>query len=421
MKISFYLDKPKARTSVVLLNVAFRGHRLRFGTGISLPPRHWNRDRQEPRASDPYRNAHNNQLAAIANEVRKAYNDLGFDEVTSLHGRDVLEKFKERIHAFVSPTHVPSGSAGLLADFQVFIDTYTLRSSGGMVTSKRPGKTALNSYRQTRETLIQWARARRRTMDYADITLEFYTDYSQWLAETRNLVDATVSNYIKVLKTFMKWAAERGYHTTTVYQRFYRDKRTTEAMALSVEELKVLRDLDLTADPRLQRVRDHFLLQTYTGLRYGDLQRLQPTHFDDKAGIIRLTTTKTDTTCIIPITRPLAELLERYPSRLFECSSSVKQNQYLKELGRIAGFDKEKTLSLYRMGKREEVVKPQHELLTTHVARRTFVSLSVRFGVPESGISAVTGHAPRGMLQQHYIRLDEEAVRDIIVNAWDQL
>ncbi|MCO6464994.1 MAG: tyrosine-type recombinase/integrase [Bradyrhizobiaceae bacterium] len=420
MKISFYLDKPASKTSVVLLNVAFRGKRFRFGTGISLNPKDWNKDRQEPRASDPYRNAHTKQMAAIVNEVRRAYNELGFDSSDGLLTSELISTFKDRIRSFVSPDTVVSGSSGLISDFQVFIDTYTLRSSGGMVTSKRPGKSSINSYRQTRDSLLEWSRTRRRPIEYENITLDFYADYCQWLAESRGLVDASISNYIKVIKTFMKWATEKGYHDTTAYQRFYRDKRNVEAVALTVSELRTLRDLDLADSPRLARVRDHFLLQAFTGLRYGDLQRLQPQHFDGDGKVIRITTTKTDTDCIIPVTRPLALLLEKYPSRLFEFSSSVKQNQYLKELGQRAGFDKAEHVNVYRLGKRVESAKPRYDLLTTHVARRTFVTTSVRFGVPESVISAVTGHSPRGMLQQHYIRLDEEAICEIITTAWEK-
>lgn len=420
MKISFYLDKPTARTSVVLLNVAFRGYRLRFGTGISVDPRHWNKDRQEPRATDPLRNAHVKQMVAITNEVHRAYNDLGFDSKDELVTQRELSAFKSRVKAFVTPSQVQSGSTGLLDDFQEFIDTYTIRTGGGQVTAKRPGKSALNSYRQTRDALTAWSRTRRRQLTYTGITLDFYTDFCTWLAESKGLVDASISNHIKVLKVFMKWAFEKGYHQTTDYQRFYRDKRNVESVALSLNELRTLRDLDLSDSPRLARVRDHFLLQAFTGLRYGDLQRLQPLHFDDARTLIRITTTKTDTDCIIPITKPLSELLERYPSRIFEFPSAVKQNQYLKEVGQRAGFDSSETISVFRLGKREEIIRPRYELLTTHVARRTYVTTSVRFGVPEAVISAVTGHSARGMLQQHYIRLDAEAICEIITTAWEK-
>ncbi|KAB2894426.1 MAG: Tyrosine recombinase XerC [Chlorobi bacterium] len=418
MRITFYLDKPQAARTSVMLNVAVAGHRLRFSTGVSLEPKHWNVDRQEPRSTDPHVNVHSKRLKAIEQFVV----DLFHSQPTS-RARKSLDavQFKEKIAAYLTPEEHRSGSEGLERDFERFIKTYTLRSSTGMITSKRPNERTIMMYQLTLTSMREWAKSKRKSLHYDRVDLDFYTDYTSWLASTRNLTDSTVANYIKVIKTFMKWARQQGLHNSTTYESFYRDSRYGDTIALSVDEIRTIRDLDLTEKPRLARVRDHFLLQVYTGMRYGDLCRLEPRHFDEGAGIIRFVTQKTDTKCIIPITRPLATLLERYPSRLFEFASDVKQNQYLKELGKLAGFDQPVTVSSYRGGQRVEEVKAKHELLTTHVARRSFASTSIRFGVPESVIGMVTGHSAKGMLQQHYIRLDEDAIRDIVTKAWDQL
>ena len=235
------------------------------------------------------------------------------------------------------------------------------------------------------------------------------------------LTDASAGNFIKNLKTFMKWARQKEYHTSMMYETFYRDKRTGDTIALTVEELRRMRDLDLTSNPRLARTRDLFLLQCYTGMRYGDLCWLEARHFDEGAGLIRYVTQKTDTRCIVHITRPLAALLKRYPSRLFEFPSDVKQNKYIKEVAALADMGQPITISQFISSKRVEEVFRRDELVTTHVARRTFVTTSLRFGVPEAVIGAVTGHAAQGVLQQHYAKFDEEGVREIIVRAWDQL
>jgi integrase len=253
------------------------------------------------------------------------------------------------------------------------------------------------------------------------MTVDFYLSYSSWLSAKRSVSDATVSNYIKTIKTFLRWAKSRGYHSVTDYEQFYRDKRTSETIALTLDEVRLLRDFDLSDSPRLARVRDIFLLQCFTGMRYGDLQRLEPKHFDDASQLIRFTTEKTNTRCVIPITRPLKELLSRYPSRLFELPSGVKQNLYLKELGQKVGLTQDVTTERFVLGQRIEETKKRHELITTHVARRSYATLSVRFGVPESVIGLVMGHSPKGMLQQHYVKLDEDAVRDIVVKAWENL
>lgn len=219
----------------------------------------------------------------------------------------------------------------------------------------------------------------------------------------------------------MKWARQKDYHTTTTYETFHREIRTGDTIALTVDELRRIRDLDLKEHPRLARTRDIFLLQCYTGMRYGDLCRLEPRHFDESAGLIRYVTEKNDIKCIVPITKPLALLLERYPAKLFEFPSDVKQNKYIKEVAVLAGMHKPETIGQYVNSKRVEEVHRRDELVTTHVARRTFVTTSLRFGVPEAVISKVTGHAAKGMLQHHYMKFDEEGIRDIVTRAWDQL
>ena len=418
MRLSFYLDKPQSPRTAVMINVAVFGQRLRFSSGISLEPRHWNADRQTVKSTDPHVNVNARRLKSIeAFIVDRYHHQL---QASSKKQFDV-ESFRAAILTFLNPDAEFTDTGEFVNDFNKFIKTYTLRSSSGLVTMKRPSVRSLQMYQLTLTSLTDWEKSKRRRLEYDRIDLDFYVDYTQWLSATRNLTDASVSNYIKVIKTFMKWARQQGYHITTAYESFYRDKRNGDSIALSIDEIRTIRDLDLTDNPRLARVRDHFLLQVYTGMRYGDLCRLEPRHFDEGAGIIRFVTQKTDTKCIIPITRPLATLLERYPSRLFEFASDVKQNQYLKELGKLAGFDQPVTVSSYRGGQRVEEVKAKHELLTTHVARRSFASTSIRFGVPESVIGMVTGHSAKGMLQQHYIRLDEDAIRDIVTKAWDQL
>jgi integrase len=418
MRLSFYLDKPQSPRTAVMINVAVFGQRLRFSSGISLEPRHWNADRQTVKSTDPHVNVNARRLKSIeAFIVDRYHHQL---QASSKQQFDV-ESFRTAVLAFVNPDAAFTDTGGFVNDFNKFIKTYTLRSSSGLVTMKRPSVRSLQMYQLTLTSLTDWEKSQRRRLDYDRIDLDFYVDYTQWLSSTRDLTDASVSNYIKVIKTYMKWARQQGYHNTTAYESFYRDKRNGDSIALSIDEIRTIRDIDLSDNPRLARVRDHFLLQVYTGMRYGDLCRLEPRHFDEGAGMIRFVTQKTDTKCIIPITRPLATLLERYPSRLFEFASDVKQNQYLKELGKLAGLNQSVTVSSYRSGQRVEEVKAKHELLTTHVARRSFASTSIRFGVPESVIGMVTGHSAKGMLQQHYIRLDEDAIRDIVTKAWTQL
>ncbi len=386
-----------------------------------MEPRHWNNQKQEPRATDPQRNANLRRLNQIRNEVLQLYNTVNFDSTSRGLLSQSIAEFRARIHSAIDPEKHTTPASSFESRFEEFISSYTIRSSHGLITTKRPGTETLQRYRHVLGTLSEWSTATHRPLTYEDMNIEFYLDFSSWLSTTRNVSDATVSNYIKTVKTFLRWAKIKGYHSNSAYEQFYRDKRTSETVALTLDELRSIRDHDLSDVPRMARVRDHFLLQCYTGMRYGDLQRLEPRHFDDAMGVIRFTTEKTNTKCIIPLTGPLRVLLERYPSRLFELPSGVKQNLYLKELGQRVGMTQEVTTERYVQGRLVEDTHKKYELLTTHVARRSFATLSVRFGVPESVIGMVIGHSRKGMLQNHYIKLDEEAIRDLVVSAWERL
>jgi|GEM_PF-3013601 len=58
MRLTFYIDRPDAPVSAIMINVAVGGKRFRFSTGISVVPTNWNHERQEIRAADPDRSAH---------------------------------------------------------------------------------------------------------------------------------------------------------------------------------------------------------------------------------------------------------------------------------------------------------------------------------------------------------------------------
>ncbi|MBS1562375.1 MAG: tyrosine-type recombinase/integrase [Bacteroidetes bacterium] len=406
-----------------MANLAIAGKRYRFGTGVVIDPRLWNAGKQTIKTSDPNYNAHSKRLQTISTYVQRAYNELHPSGKDKLLSRSDIETLVQRIRAFIAPDsgHASKTENTFSGRFQEFIDTYTIRTRSGQITHRRPGATSLSLYARTLRYLKEWSAAKRVALTFESIDETMYRSFCSWLGKEKGHADTSVSNIIKVLKIFMRWSRQKGYHSTSTWELFWRDRRTGDTIALNVDELRRLRDLDLTENPRLARIRDVFLLQAYTGLRYGDLQLLQPKHFDDEAGIIRYTTTKNHTQCIIPITKPLQQLLQNHPTRSFDFPSNVKANLYLKELGKVAGLDKITTVAHYRGGERTEESKPRSELLTTHVARRTFSTTSVRFGVPESVISIVTGHTAKGMLQQHYILFDEEAVRDIVCKAWEQL
>ncbi len=420
MRLTFYVDRPDSQASALMLNIAFRGQRLRFGTGISIVPAWWNHDKQRIRTSDPLQNANQKRVDAITTYVTELYNGLNFGSKSKSLSHDDIESFRTKILDYLSPDFETKQKKDFYDFYQDFIDTYTLRTRNGLITTKRPSDSTIAHHQSVLTGLESYAANTRRPISFSTIDETFYQGFCEYLANERGLFDNSISNYIKSLKTFMKWSQEKGLHQNLQYLRFHRNKKDGETIALTESELRTLRDMDFNDNLRIDLTRDRHLLQTFTALRYDDLIKLRPHHFDESAGVIRFSTQKTEQDVIIPIIPPLKALLAKYPSRTFEWVSNVKQNLYLKELGQLAGLNAKVTIRRSRLGERVEIERPKHELLTTHVARRTYVTLSATYGVQDAAIGAVLGHAPVSIQDIHYKKFEEATLVPMFCTAWEK-
>ena len=228
----------------------------------------------------------------------------------------------------------------------------------------------------------------------------------------------TVGKYISALKTFMRWAAKRGYHENYIFEQFKAYREEADVVYLTDEELTTLYELDLSNRTSLEQVRDVFCLGCYTGLRFSDIAALRPENI--VKGEIHLTTYKTKQVLSIPLTLKATEIIKKYidsPSFL-PIISNQKTNDYLKVLGEIAGIDEPIIKTRFRGAERVEETHPKHQLLTTHTARRTFITLSLEKGMRAETVMKISGHKDYKTFKK-YIAISEKMKR-VEMAVWDK-
>jgi integrase len=93
--------------------------------------------------------------------------------------------------------------------------------------------------------------------------------------------------------------------------------------------------------------------------------------------------------------------------------SNQKMNDYLKELGKIAKFNDLETIVYFRGNERIEETLPKHELLTTHCARKTFVTNLIYLGVSDHVIKQWTGHKDNKSFEVYHKMVDEIKAREM--------
>jgi integrase len=92
-------------------------------------------------------------------------------------------------------------------------------------------------------------------------------------------------------------------------------------------------------------------------------------------------------------------------------------NDYLKELCELAGIDDTVKTVKYKGSERIETTYKKFEVIGTHTARRTFVSLSLQKGMKPENIMAITGHTTYRMMQK-YLKIDYGHLREEMDKVW---
>ena len=207
----------------------------------------------------------------------------------------------------------------------------------------------------------------------------------------------------------MNEAVDRGVTKNTEYRnkRFKVIEEQVDKIYLKEDELLKIYQLDLSKHQRLIKVRDLFIVACYTGLRFSDLIQLRPENIVNDGRQFRIKTEKTGEIVQIPIHKYVRQILNAYDYQLPTALSNQKMNDYLKEIGEIAGIDNTIITSLTRGGKTENTISKKYELITTHTARRSFASNAYLSNMPSISIMKITGHKTEKSFLK-YIRISQE-------------
>lgn len=225
-------------------------------------------------------------------------------------------------------------------------------------------------------------------------------DYVAYLREVKEMCNSTIGKQLAFLKWFLRWAFKQGLHQNNAYDTYKPKLKSTQKkiIFLTWDELTKLRELEIPANKQaLERVRDVFLFQCFTSLRYSDVVNLRRS--DIKAEHIEVTTIKTSDSLIIELNNHSKAILEKYQNVAFEDNkvlpviTNQKMNDYLKELAELAGIDEPVRQTYYRGNERIDEVTPKYALLGTHAGRRTFICNALALGIPPQVVMKWTGHS----------------------------
>jgi integrase len=268
--------------------------------------------------------------------------------------------------------------------------------------------------------LREFSEAQGYAIDFDTLTPTVGDRWAAYLLNVAGLTDNTINKHLGRLKSFMKWAAKRGYTDNAALTQVTWARREPDVMALSAAELAALESLPLVVGSRLEKARAWFLLACYSGLRYSDLVSIKHQHLRPATATLpahlRLTAKKTRAVVNVPLSARALEIVTRL---LVGELATVKNgpitnpvlNRFLKELGKLAGIDSPVEVIRYRGGIPDVTTAPKYERLTVHTARRTFVTLNLGKGMSAEFVMRLTGHTSYKSFQR-YVNLTPQRVAE---------
>ncbi|HEX9512105.1 MAG TPA: site-specific integrase [Puia sp.] len=191
----------------------------------------------------------------------------------------------------------------------------------------------------------------------------------------------------------------------------------TDAIYLTVQEIRTMYNLDLSEHPHLKRFRDLFVLGSFTGLRFSDFSNIKPE--DIREGMLYKKQGKSDHWVVIPLRPEAAEILiNRFKSKVPRVTNP-ELNRHIKQVGRLAGITVPIKTS-YKKGNRDiEVTKPKYAWITTHTCRRSFCTNEFLAGTPPELIMKISGHKSLKDFYK-YIRITPEEAGKKIQEIWEK-
>lgn len=419
--MSFYL-KDKHATTETSINLCKRvnGKMFKYSTGKTVTPKYW--DDENKKILKGYQNYvnMNKYLRRLKNRFEAIIEELDGDGTLS------HDKLRSELDEYVGRERTKKDKQVIESFKDVWRNAWmpTLAIDKAKATVDKKGY-ALNS-------LEDFERDTNYKLDFDRINENFAESFKLWALRAkkpdgspRYEKDNSIHKIISITKEFMKWANRRGYIANSDYKLIsgYNEEYFAP-FALDYNDVKTLMNLDFNdvnlqeygirpcnffkVRDALEKTRDAFVFRSMCGIRFSDYQCLTPLKLQGDR--LSLVTQKTSSLVEIPLHPFAKEILRNYNYRMPKMANQ-NENEHLKLLCRIAGFNEPITLTYKRGGKKIDVVKNRWELVSTHTARKTFITNCLRAGIDAYLVMEIVGIKKEATFKR-YVQVASNDVKD---------
>ncbi|WP_237274839.1 tyrosine-type recombinase/integrase [Tenacibaculum ovolyticum] len=398
MNSSFRLKYPKTdKESLIYFTASFKneGKTFVYSTGEKIHPKDWDFKNKRPsnlagRKKDAEtRRIIDNQLS----RYKEYFNELG-NLFKSINEELTIEKTKDKFNI-----HFKNNTKNSNDFFNVY--ELFLKQKKEDNTDQANTKSTIDRYGYNKDLLKSFSDHTKYKLRFKTINKEFYNKFIKYCVEVKRHSANTLSRNIGLLKTFLYWSIQNKFTYFDEFKDFKNIKRfATDEVALTKEQIDEVFNFDLTNNNRLRKVRDLFIFGASTSLRFENFINVNKRDIYD--GFINVIDVKDKSkTLSIPINHYSKTILEKY-DYVLPVISNQNFNKYIKELFKLIGYNEiiKKTMKYGN-----EIVETEsflYERISSHTARRSFITIMKNNSVPDKIIMSYTGHKSLEVFNNYY-------------------
>lgn len=364
MRVSFYTryGKGSKEASPIMVRVSIDGKRTSFGQlPLTVTPSDF--DNGRARRGTPNAEQVNQALANV--EARLSV----YAEELSKRNALTLENLKSAYLGEKAPSKYISSL------FEEYVGKESKRVEAGLLT-----KGTFNRYKRFVSTFFSYIATQRKRKDLllTEITEDLLEDFLNHLECVCGYNHNTAIKYLRFVVSSLNYAKTRGYIPNNPVAALSYVENPSDRGYLTTEELRLIEKVELKS--HLSIVRDVFLFSCYTGISYKDVFNLTERNLITNKGTQWLVFRRQKTSQLsqIFLLDKALNIIKKYESerpidgRLLPVFCNQVINRDLKKISDKCGITKN---------------------LSYHLARHTFATLSLTYGVSMETVSKTLGHS----------------------------
>jgi site-specific recombinase XerD len=382
MKHTFYLRKPKDENeTLILFSCYFNDEKKQFvySTRQSILPLHWDFKNNQP--NNKGKNIAQNHL-----EIKRTLNQF-VDEFYSLQSRCIFDEMGFTSYALKQHFNK---AFGYVERQETFFEVYD-KFMEEKIKLKEWKKSTAKRYYNIKRLLLEFEKKYKYKLTFGRINKAFYREFTDYCYEYKNHYSNTFNRNIGLIKTFLFWAVKNEFTFNQAFIDFKKPPRvlTREETLTKNDILKIYKHK--FDDEILNQIKDIFVFQCLTGMRFGELKTVSKRTVKNNCVLLKEEKDSSKPTREVPLTYISNEILLKYDYKL-PILSNQKHNDYLKEILKKTGFTNEVEYTRTKGVEQKTFVKKFYERISTHTARRSFITIMRNEGIADKTIMSISGH-----------------------------